>query len=181
MPDRCIATRLIEACANEAIACFSTDARLTSLYSNNRGVWRIHPWPFMPGEEAKLEAGCHLRIMLTPMTYLTGTGQVNTPVYIATFQFVMNLDAIIFKPGAKTWYDDLMTLRKWLYSGGTKPNKTGSIADPDFTNTPGQHEFLTVALKSFEFSALGRLANERLSVDYDATWETFEDSQGNRV
>jgi len=178
---RCIATRLIEACASEAVACFDQDARLKALYSNGKGVWRVHPWPLFPGEAGELPEGCHLRIALTPMTYVTGVGGVNTPAYVATFQFVMNMEALKFKTGDRAWYDDILTLRRWLYAGGTKPNRTGSIADPDFTNEPGQHQFLTVALKSFELHGLSAFPNKRFAVEYDATWETFEDSQGNRI
>lgn len=178
---RCIATRLIEACAREAAACFDQDARLKSLYSNGRGAWRIKHRPLLPGEAAQLAEGCHLFIGLTPTDFLTGIGQASTTTYVATFQLVMNLAALEFNDGDISWYDDAMSLRRWLYGGGTRPNKTGSIADPDFTSAPGQHEFLTVALTEFKLADLSSFPNKRFVASFDVTWQTREDSQGNRV
>lgn len=182
MADRCIASRLIEACAIETIACFSADPWLKSQYSDGRGTWRVKPWPFLPGDAAEVTAR-EVRVGVAPPKYLTGVGGVSDVPYVATFQFAMPLDGLIFKPGvkAKTWLDDVHALRKWLYAGGTKQNKTGAIADPDYTPGPAAREYLTIALVRFEFMKLAAFPNRSFLVEVDAEWITREDSQGNRA
>jgi hypothetical protein len=93
----------------------------------------------------------------------------------------MDMKALVFKRGGRAWYDDVLTLRRWLYKGGTHPNPTGSVADPDYTGESGQHQFLTVQLIRFQLFKIEALLNRGINVQYDATWQTYEDSQGNRV
>lgn len=182
MPDRCIASRLIEQCAAEVIACFSTDPYLTSKYSDGRGDWRVKPWPFLPGEAAQVTNGA-LRIGVAPPKYATGTGGVSDSLYIATFQFAAPQETLKFRFGtkAKTWLDDIGALRRWLYAGGTKPNKIGNIADPDFDPLANPHEFLTIALERFNFGGMQAFSNRSFLVEIDVAWRTREDSQGNRA
>src|ERR1051326_2647365 len=100
MTDRCIATRLLEACAIQAIACFSADPRLTSLYSDGRGTWKIEPGALLPQGPSGIQLPA-MRIVRTPMTYLTGVGSATMTEYTATFQFLMNMKALVFKRGGR--------------------------------------------------------------------------------
>lgn len=179
MTQRAIATRLEDACAIEAEALFGQDARLKSLYSNGRGTWRIFHRPLMPDEAASLTTHA-VYVYVLPYEYRTGVGKVNEVEYAATFQFVMPMKLLERRRGERGWHDDPLALIRWLYTGGTHPNIPGNIFDPDYPeNSPRQ--FLSQALTKFEFPVIGAFPNQNMVVEMKVTWQTLEDSEGNRV
>ncbi|HXG58195.1 MAG TPA: hypothetical protein VNL91_04160 [Thermoanaerobaculia bacterium] len=141
MTERCVLTRLLEACYREAVACYS-QAHLVELYSTN-GRLRIYAQPLLPGEQVVPR---QINIVPLPPVWTPGVGGVSELGKEIEFTFHFPVQSVVLVPGETTFLDEVDELAKWLRAGGTSPNKNGRLADPD---NPGK--YLNEAIRRIEW------------------------------
>lgn len=186
---RTIKTRLLEALAREAVACFSqAGLGLAERYSTN-GVFRIHPYAVVPGDFVH---ATQVNVVVNMARYTLGAGGISDTEYDAGFTFLFLPDRRIFADGGNTPDDEIGALRRWLMSNGTAglvaSKNRGCIEDPDWSGDADDIRFLTTGVKEITESnglltakSSASKSVNALFIDLLVTFYSREDADGNRV
>jgi hypothetical protein len=170
---RYVPTRLLQACAAEAKACLEQAALgLTDTYGGT-GKLRVYPYPLMPSGQI---IPYQINIMLRPAFHEAGVGAVNHTRYDVEFDFFFPVNALQFADDGNSYWDHVYALRDWLYAGGTWPNQSGRIEDPD---NAGQS---IGTLEKFDVSDISPApGNSAFVVPVICTFDTRETARGARA
>jgi hypothetical protein len=162
-----IPTRLLEACHREAVACF------TQLGYGDR----IYPFPLLTNDTVTAR---RINLVNVPPDYAIGVGGVSETEYTIESLFFFPRDAIAFKTGGFSYLDEVTLWRRWLFTGGTTPNKNGRIADPDYPGTQ-PNQFLATPIRFAWLAPKPARDNAAIEVPVHVTFTTSEDAFGNHV
>jgi hypothetical protein len=179
---RSTATRLLEACYREAVACLAQpELGIASDYKLANGDWKVFPFALLEGEIAQ---AYQINIVVMPFEYNQGVGAVNTTMLDVTFYFHFPVNIRTFQVGigANSYLDHVCALRDWLFRGGTWADRAGvdlpsaPIEDPDSANRELAH------LVHFGWDVPFMMPNKAaLVVPAGALWETRETARGGVV
>lgn len=140
---RSIPTRILEAVAREARACFAQVALgVADKYLHRDGSSTVYAWAMFPADGI---VPFQINVVVTPTQFDQGLGAVNDTRYDVQVDFAFPSTLVKFADGENTYIDHVVALRHWLMRGGTWAERigaamrSGELEDPDNANREIAH------------------------------------------
>ena len=125
---RCIATRIQEAVRRDVAAGIAANTRMAPLYDGRvySGVGPSGPKGLNIVTRQVLVFGDARN------DFTAGVTQRSDVEYDVEVAFFFPPSVLFLSDGDYSYHDDITTVRAFLYAGGTAPNKSGRLLDPDW-------------------------------------------------